>query len=101
MKLHTHHELKSLQMHSIVAERFHEDPEYVIRFGLNNLQKWKRNGVHCDDFDIWETILRKQPSRLVDVLCSDDEESIRLRQSSPFAGLIPEELRMQILSRVG
>lgn len=94
---HQLHEMRSLRMHRIVAERYHETPADVIRFGLENLKRWQHRGVDCDDFRIWEEILRSAPQRLPQILSGSSEEAVRLRQSSPFAGLIPEESRQQIL----
>ena len=85
-------------MHRIVVEHFQENPIKIIEFGLNNLQRWRKKGVSCDDFEIWEEILRFSPQRLPEILSSTNEESIRLRQSSPFAGLVPEKSRQKILA---
>lgn len=85
-------------MHRIVAERYREAPADVICFGLENLKRWQQRGVDCDDFGIWEKILRFSPQRLPETLCGTSEEAVRLRQSSPFAGLITEESRHQILT---
>jgi len=82
----------------MVAERYREEPAQVIRFGLENLERWQKMGVDCDDFRIWEKLLRDRPQSLVDVLCDPGEESVRLRQSSPFAGLISEDIRQQVLA---
>ena len=95
---HQIHELRSLRLHRIVEERYRETPADVIRFGLENLRRWRQNGVECDDFRIWEEILRFLPQRLPEVLSGSSEEAVRLRQSSPFAGLIPEASRQQILT---
>lgn len=85
-------------MHRIVAELYQKTPEEVIRFGLENLNRWRRGGVDCDDYSLWEEILRSTPQRLPEILCDSNEEAVRLRQSSPFAGLVPEESRQQILA---
>ena len=85
-------------MHRIVEERYRETPADVIRFGLENLRRWRQSGVECDDFRIWEEILLLLPQRLPEVLSGSSEEAVRLRQSSPFAGLIPEASRQQILT---
>lgn len=95
---HQLHEMRSLRMHRMVSERYREAPSDVIRFGLENLKRWQKRGVDCDDFQIWEEILRSGPHRLCEILCGTSEEAVRLRQSSPFAGLIPEESRHQILA---
>jgi len=94
---HQLHEMRSLRMHRLVAERYQEAPVDVIRFGLENLQRWRQRGVDYDDFGTWEKILRSNPQRLPEILCSSGEEATRLRQSSPFAGLITEESRRKIL----
>lgn len=85
-------------MHRIVEERYRETPAVVIRFGLENLKRWQQRGVDCDDFRIWEEILRLTPHRLPEILSGSGEEAVRLRQSSPFAGLIPDESRQKILA---
>lgn len=85
-------------MHRLVEERYRATPVEVIRFGLDNLKRWEQRGVECEDFKIWEEILRMVPQRLPEILCGSSEEAIRLRQSSPFAGLVPEASRQQILS---
>ena len=95
---HQLHEMRSLQMHRLVQERYREAPADVIRFGLENLERWQQNGVDCDDFRIWEEILRFNPKRLPEILSGSSEEARRLRQSSPFAGLIPEASRQQVLT---
>ena len=90
--------MRSLRMHRLVEERYRETPADVIRFGLENLKRWQERGVDCDDFRIWKEILRLAPQRLPEILLGSSEEAVRLRQSSPFAGLIPEVSRQQILT---
>jgi len=82
----------------MVARQFFKDPALVIECGLSNLERWKQNGVECDDFRIWEQILRFSPQRIPVILNGRGEEATRLRQSSPFAGLISENERREILS---
>jgi hypothetical protein len=94
---HEIHEKRSLQMHHMVAQRFFEDPAHVIEWGLTNLKRWKQNGVDCDDFMIWEQILKFSPLRIPEILKDTSAEATRLRQSSPFAGLISEDERREIL----
>jgi len=99
MKLdHQLQEIRSLRMHGIVAEIYRQDSDYVVRFGLENLKCWQRSGVDCEDFRLWKEILEFAPERLPDILSGISEEAVRLRQSSPFAGLVPEESRRKILA---
>lgn len=95
---HTLHERRSLAMHRMVAERFRQDPEIVIRFGLQNLKRWHQQGVDCSDYGVWKNLLLQHPDKLTAVLTGRNEEAVRLRQSSPFAGLIPESDRRRIFA---
>ena len=95
---HQLHETRSLKMHLLVADRYRQSPAEVIRFWLMNLKRWQQNGVDCDDFLIWEEILHWAPHRLPEILSGSGEEAVRLRQSSPFAGLIADESRQKILA---
>ena len=95
---HQIHETRSLRLHRMVAERYRETPSDVIEFGLENLRRWQETGVDCDDFRIWEEILRNRPQSLLETLCDSGAAAVRLRQSSPFAGLIPEDIRQQVLA---
>jgi len=86
-------------MHRKIAEMLREDPQGAVRYALGNLDRWQRQGVDCDDFEIWRNLLMAGPSdRLLDALISHGEEAVRLRQSSPFAGIVSSDDRQQILS---
>jgi len=95
---HQLHETRSLRMHRMVAELFSQKPAEVIQFGLKNLERWQLQGVDCADFKVWTNLLFTPSFGLVEALTGGSEEAIRLRQSSPFAGLIPEEARRQIVA---
>jgi len=95
---HQVQESHSPRMHGMVAEVFQQDPDYVVRFGLENIKRWQQGGVECGDFRLWRDLLESSPERLPDILLGTNEEAVRLRQSSPFAGLVPEESRRRILA---
>lgn len=95
---HQVQEKRSFRLHQIVAELYRKDSSHVIRFGLANLTRWQQRGVDCDDFHLWKHILESAPQRLPEILNASSEEAVRLRQSSPFAGLVPEESRRKILA---
>ena len=86
-------------MHRKVAELLRQDPQGGVSYALGNLDRWQLQGVECDDFEIWRNLLLAGPSdRLLEALTSTDEEAVRLRQSSPFAGIVSNDDRQQILS---
>jgi Arc/MetJ-type ribon-helix-helix transcriptional regulator len=97
---HRKHEQRSLLMHRLVADRLRQSPSDVVRFGLNNLQRWQKAGVDCEDFSDWDRLLHSAPERILETLESEDEDSCRLRQSSPFAGLVSEEERSRIFAAI-
>jgi hypothetical protein len=48
----------------------------------------------------WQEILSNWPlERILDLLTSFEEEPRRLRQSSPFCGILPRETRLAILKK--
>ena len=98
LSTHTKHELRSLEMHRIVARLFQKTPHVVINTALENISRWRRAGADCSAFAEWEDILKHKPDSLPSFLESTDEEATRLRQSSPFPGLIPENDRIRILN---
>lgn len=97
---HRKHEQRSLLMHSLVGQRLRRSPAETIRFALDNLQRWRQKGVECDDFAVWERLLQSEPERILQTLEGEDEEAVRLRQSSPFVGLVPESDRQRIFAAV-
>lgn len=84
----------------MVADRLRQDPDFVTRFAMQNLDRWREHGVDCADHRLWRKLLLGEPGKLVSMLIETTEEAIRLRQSSPFAGLIPESDRRRILETV-
>ena len=96
---HNKHELRSLAMHTIVKDILEKDPSKVISFGLENISRWEKAGVDCTDFETWRDLLNEKGNLLNEALVGINQQSIRLRQSSPFAGLIPEEKRLEIVRK--
>ena len=75
-----------------VAARLEKEPSLVL-FARGNLARWlERNAnapalVRC--YREWQTILDCPIADICQVLVADNEDSRRLRQNSPFAGLLP------------
>jgi hypothetical protein len=81
---------RSLMMHRIIAGRLRRDPS-LLEVALGNMARW-----NCQDrawWREWSLILRQPLEDIVAVLECDEEEARRLRQSSPFAGILtPQEV---------
>jgi hypothetical protein len=59
---------------------------------LANLHRWKAQGAWVSAYGEWTAILeRGSDDELFAAMLGRDDNSIRLRQSMPYVGLLPEE----------
>jgi excisionase family DNA binding protein len=97
----TREEEKSLRLHQALLTPMLTEPNAVIAKARHNLDRW--TGMHRSDgmamlyFDKWNRVLDQGLDALVDVLISTSQEARELRQNSPFAGVLPNETRLQVL----
>ena len=81
----------SLELASRVAARLRVSPS-LLEVARANLARWTvRNAdspslVRC--YAEWESILRSPVDNICDLLLAETEEAQRLRQNSPFAGVL-------------
>ena len=73
------------------------NPEAVIGKALSNLHAWmtrEDDSSTSGVFQEWLDFLsRKSPREVADFIVSDTDEAARMRQSSPFAGVLsPREV---------
>ena len=93
----------NLLYHREIAARLLADPEAVLNRARNNIERWMP--VHVGSFSIhaleeWRNLLNtKSISELVAILTEDSDEGQRLRQSTPFAGILSEKEREEIWRR--
>jgi hypothetical protein len=95
--MHRRREIQSLAMHRRIAEMMERDPDAVIGKAVSNLDAWlaSRDGAATGAvFREWlELLNRLTPSEIAAFLVSEDERATRMRQSSPFAGVLsPREV---------
>lgn len=82
-------ELKRKLALAVVA-RF--NAHHIRAHALANLHRWKQQGTWVSAYDEWERILKSQDDgALFAAMLGRDERSNRLRQSSPYVGLLPRE----------
>lgn len=92
----------NLRLHEEVAKELRAHPA-KIAIARANIIRWKRQlGEGATrDLDTWLTILDR--STLDDILfflAARTDEAYRLRQSSPFCGIITQARRMEIFGEV-
>jgi hypothetical protein len=68
-------------------------PEAIRRQSLENLERWKRQGVWGKPYEEWEKLLREgNDNDLLEAMLGVDERSNRMRQSMPYAGMLPRQV---------
>ena len=87
-------ELRSLALHRSVAEMIRRDPLAIER-ALSNLVRWETS-VQCSWIGEWRELLLGPRERLLTFLTEQSERADRLRQSSPFASVLPSSERRRI-----
>ena len=96
MRSHDWIDRRSLALHAAVASKLEADAA-VIEFARRNVERWSR-AHDSPAIAEWKRLLDKAPvSEIVRLLRSIDEDAIRLRQSSPFAGVLSAGERRRIL----
>jgi len=95
--MHRHRESQSLQMHRRVAALMELDPDAVIGKALCNLHSWMASQQEPSAVAVFQEWLdlfaRTPPHDLAAFIVSDSECAARMRQSSPFAGVLsPQEV---------
>jgi len=98
MRPHQWIDQRSLALHEAVAERIAAQPE-LLEQARANLRRWLAAG-DSPALQEWQQLLDSLPlAELLALLRSPDERAVRLRQSSPFAGILPPRERQAILNR--
>ena len=96
---HPHIERWSLLMHQHIADRIEQGDSSPIRLAQENLDRWRlRQGELDAAQSEWLKILAWPVPRLLSLLRdANSQEAVRLRSTSPFAGSLDEQLRIELL----
>jgi hypothetical protein len=89
---------RSRALHARIAEKLRERPSLLSVAG-ENLDRWERLRGRDHASDEWRTLLTGTPlPALLRLLTEDGEEANRLRQSSPFAGILTADERLAVFA---
>lgn len=92
MRSHEWIDRRRLALHEAVAAKLEADPA-LLNVARENLRRWLSTNP-ASALAEWSHLLEVTPvSQVVALLRSSDEHAARLRQSSPFAGLLSAEER--------
>lgn len=87
---------RSRALHARIAEKLREKPA-LLSVARDNLERWERLRGADAALDEWSTLLDTTAfPDLLRLLTEESEKADRLRQSSPFAGILTAEERMDV-----
>jgi hypothetical protein len=89
---------RSLALHEAVAAKIAARPE-LLDIARANLVRWIARAPHGALLEWKDLLERTSVGDLIALLRSESEAATRLRQSSPFAGVLTAEERQAILRR--
>jgi hypothetical protein len=88
---------RGLALHALIAEKIRSDPQ-LLDVAHNNLQRWRGRWQQQPPawFEEWLQIMSWPWPRIAALITEQSENAIRLRQSSPFAGVLNAAERKRI-----
>jgi hypothetical protein len=93
---HSRLDERSLALHQLVAKKLQADPTLLAK-ARANVRRWQRgDGGSSSALVEWERILRGRVDQVAEFLVERSERATRLRQSSPFAGILTDDERLAI-----
>jgi hypothetical protein len=99
---HSETDQVSLELGRRVAERLRWQPE-LVAFARANLARWSRQNTSAPSllrcYAEWQQILARPVDEICDLLCAESDDAQRLRQNSPFAGVLPPAEVWEVKSR--
>ena len=100
---HSETDQVSLELARRIAERIRSRPE-VLDFARANLARWSRQNMSTPSllrsYAEWQQILSRPLEEICTLLCSESENAQRLRQNSPFAGVLKPAEVWEVKSRL-
>ena len=100
MTNHRHIDARSRALAIAVANQLRHQPE-LVDVARRNITAWMEgssSGVRSALAE-WDIALNGSIDEVIRLLTSEEENSVRLRQSNPFAGVLSSRQRTEILNR--
>jgi hypothetical protein len=90
-------EARSLAMHAVIAAKIERDRK-LLDIARSNLQRWRARWKEDVPawHDEWSAIVQRPWPEIAAIMTEPSEEGARLRQSSPFAGVLSVDERRRI-----
>ena len=89
-------EARSLAMHAVIARKIERDPG-LLQIAVGNLERWSAKWETPPRWlEEWREILDQPWQYVAAIITEPNENAARLRQSSPFAGILTHQERWRI-----
>lgn len=90
-------EARSLAMHAVITRKIHRNRE-LLAIACANLVRWREQAKDSPPswLEEWQLILERPWPAIAALLTEPSENAARLRQSSPFAGVLSDAERERI-----
>ena len=85
-------------MHAAIARKIEREP-VLLEIARGNLRRWRQLDAHQPTpewLKEWSALLKQSWPQIASLMVEPSERAARLRQSSPFAGLLSTVERMRI-----
>jgi hypothetical protein len=93
----------SLELARRVASGLPQHPEW-IELARNNLDRWALQNREAPSllrcYEEWRELLKRPVAEICALLTAETEEGQRIRQNSPFAGVLPAREVWEIKARI-
>jgi hypothetical protein len=90
-------DIRSLAMHALIARKIERDPS-VLDIARRNIERWRARWKDAPPawLEEWHELLNQSWQTVAAFITQPDERATRLRQSSPFAGVLSNQERWRI-----
>jgi hypothetical protein len=93
----------ALAYHHAIAERLLASPEEVLGVARDNLLRWIQRHAGTGTVQAlkeWQDLIETRTvAELAAIMTDDSDEGQRLRQSTPFAGVLSDDERREVFDR--
>lgn len=102
VELNSHEILDEFKLRMAEATLQWADLQTIRARSLSNLQRWKEKGTWGPAYDEWVALLMTgSDAEVLAIMTGHDGNANRMRQSSPYAGIVDQDTREQIWAPYG
>jgi hypothetical protein len=98
----TEPEYRTLALHRVLVKKLRENPDAFLAKARQNLAfQRSRNDVHSEPYTAaWEKLVNGPQADLEEAMLSFSQVSRDLRPTNPFAGILSDDERLDVLEQV-